>query len=849
MSVPAGPAPPPAAYPRELEAEVLLTDGRVAALRPIVPSDAPALLRLAGQLSDEAVYFRFFSPRRELSEAELAHLATVDYRDRLALVALVEGELVAVARYERLGESEDAEVAFTVRDDQQRRGLGTVLLEHLASAALARSVRTFVADTLAENSRMLGVFRSAGFVESARYDAGVIRVTLQLEPVPAYLEKVDERDRAAAVRSISSLLEPATVAIVGASTRPGTIGHELVRNVLSGGFTGSLYPVNPNAAEVLGVPAYPSVSALPGPVDLAVIAVPAGAVAGVVEECGRVGCRGLVVVSAGFAEMGPEGAAAERELVSVARRAGMRLVGPNCMGLINTAPHVRLNATFAPVAPVPGRIAFSSQSGGLGVAILDEATRRGLGISSFVSVGNKADVSGNDLIRYFDADPGTDLILLYLESFGNPRHFSRIARRVARHKPIVAVKSGRSRSGSRGASSHTAASSSPDPVVDALFRQAGVIRVETLEELFDVAELLSHQPLPAGGRVAVLGNAGGPGVLAADACEGLGLEVPLLSEATQQRLREVLSPEAGVRNPVDCVASATAQEYRRALEILLRDDGIDAVIVIFTPPLVTEGEDVAAAVAEVAAASAKPVVANFLAAGRAVEALRAGERRVPWFAYPESAARALSLVVPYARWRATPEPGRTELEGTDPVRARRLLGEALEEAAERPIDGEGQWLPSARVREVLAAYSIELEDGRAVCDREGPPPAETIVGLADDPSFGPLVTFSIAGIPSDVLDDRALSLVPVSFEEARSLVTSLRSSRLLEGYRGSPPADLDALADLVCRVGAMAEDLPELLELELCPVVSTGRGCHVLGARMRVVAVRPEPELRRRRLR
>jgi acetyl coenzyme A synthetase (ADP forming)-like protein len=899
---------PPPDYPAELESAVLLIDGRVAEVRPIVPSDGPALLDFGSRLSEQSVYFRFFTPKKTLSDAEVEHFVTVDYRDRLALVALVEGALVAVARFDRAPGSDEAEVAFVVRDDQQGRGLGTVLLEHLASAAMARGVSRFVADTLAENHRMLNVFRQAGFEEHAAFESGVVRVRMELTAAQSYLDKVEERDRLAAVRSIERLLRPSSIAVVGASHREHTIGYELLRNLLTGEFQGTIHPVNPGGGTIAGLRAYASVAELPEPVDLAVIAVPAAAVAGVVVECGEKGVGGLVVISAGFAEVGGDGADAERELVAVARRYGMRLVGPNCMGVVNTAPGVRMNATFSPVAPIPGHIAFSSQSGGLGIAILNEAKHRDLGVSSFVSVGNKADVSGNDLLRYWEQDVDTEVILLYLESFGNPRHFSTIARHIARSKPIVAVKSGRSGAGSRGASSHTAAMATPDAAVDALFRQAGVIRVDTLEELFDVADVVSHQPLPAGRGVAIVGNAGGPGVLAADACEGYGLKVPELSAANQARLRAVLSPGAGVSNPVDCIASATPDEYRAALEIVLGDPAIDSVIVIFTPPLVTVPDDVAAAVAAVAATATKPIVANFLATSGTLTALREGERRVPWFAYPESAARALARVAPYAAWRAEPEAVPPVFADVDMA-----AGAAVVEAALGRGDSSGDaWLTAGEVSALLGAYGIPfvhsvrasdtaaavaaaeeigypvalkldvpgivhktdvggvrlgLADAQAVAlaaeDLLGsfgveaavvlqpmvPAGVETIVGVVENPSFGPLVMFGLGGTATEVLGDRALSLVPLSRPEALKVIASLRSSKLLTGYRGAPAADVGSLADLLCRVGRMSEDLPQLVEMDLNPVVASPEGCLALDAKIRLA--RPavvEPALRRRHL-
>jgi acetyl coenzyme A synthetase (ADP forming)-like protein len=896
---------PPASYPAELEADVLLADGRAAKVRPILPSDAALLKGLHASLSPESVYLRFFSPRRTLPDAEFEHLANVDYLDRLALVALVDDELVAVARYDRLPGDAEAEVAFTVRDDQQGRGIGTILLEHLASAAVAAGIRRFVADTLSENHRMLDLFRKSGFVEHALFEAGVVRVTMELGPAARYLDEVEERERKADVASIERLLRPASIAVVGASRRRGTIGRELLANLIAGDFQGTLYPVNPAGGEIAGLMTYSSVSELPESIDLAVIAVPAAQVAGVIEACGKRAMGALVVISAGFAETGGAGAAAERGLVSIAHRHGMRLVGPNCMGIVNTAEGISMNATFSPVAPVRGHIGFASQSGGLGIAILNEATQRDLGVSSFVSVGNKADVSGNDLLCYWEQDSETDIILLYLESFGNPRRFSRIARRLARNKPIIAVKSGRSGAGSRGASSHTAAMATPDATVDALFRQAGVIRVDTLEELFDVADVLNHQPLPKGRGVAIVGNAGGPGVLAADACEGYGLAVPELAGHTQVQLRSILSPGAAVSNPVDCIASATAEQYRQTLEIVLADEAIDAVIVIFTPPLVTSADDVAEAVVSVAARATKPIVANFFAASGTLSALRPSIGRVPWFAYPESAARALARIAPYAAWRRQPEVAPPLYDEIEREQGRAVVDGVLATSGDA-------WLGAAAASELLQAYRIPhvrsiratssvdavqagaelgypvalkidvpgivhktdvggvhlaLASAEAVSTatnsllaRFGPAAAvtvqpmapagvETIVGLLQDPSFGPLVMFGLGGTATEILGDRTLSLAPLNRPDAIALIGSLRSSKLLMGYRGAPVADVEALADLLCRVSRLAEDLPEIVEMDLNPVLAGPDACQALDFKIRVRALQvAEPLLRRRHL-
>lgn len=896
----------PPRFPSELVCDVLLAGGQTASIRPILPTDGESLLALHRSLSPESQFHRFFGIHPDLSPAEVQRFVNVDYQSRLALVVIVAGELVAVARYDGVSKGDEAEVAFTVRDDLQGQGIATILLEHLAAAAFARGIRRFVAEVQSDNRKMLEVFRHAGFAEETTFEGSTIEVVMGLEPSTQYSSRVAERERLSTKRSLERLLRPRSIAVIGASARPHTIGNALVTNLLTGNFTGSVYPVNPGGASIAGLATFAAVGEIPGVVDLAVVAVPATQVLSVAEECGRKGVAGLVVITAGFGETGTSGAGTEMQLVRIARRHGMRVIGPNCMGVVNTDPAVAMNATFAPSPPVAGPIAFSSQSGGLGIAILGEATTRGLGISTFVSVGNKADVSGNDLLQYWEDDPQTRVILLYLESFGNPRKFARIARRVSRKKPIVAVKSGRSAAGTRGASSHTAALATPDAEVDALFRQAGVIRVDTLEELFDVADLLSHQPLPRGNRIGIVGNAGGPGVLAADACESHGLVVPELSAATQSGLRSFLSSQAAVSNPVDCIASATADDYRRAVEAVLADDGIDAVIVIFTPPLVTEAEDVAKAVSSVAASTDKPVVANFLATEEAMAALQAGGERVPWFAYPESAARALGKVVPYAAWRNEGEPPPLQLSDIDAETARRIVNESLAEEG-------GGWLGPVEMNRLLSCYGVNslptqrvatadeaaraaddlgypvaikldaagvvhksdvggvrlglmtsdevhdaasellgaFEHAAVVVQPMGPAGIELIAGLYEDPAFGPVTVFGLGGTTSEIIGDHGLALVPVSRTDAVKMIDSLRSAPLLHGYRGSPPVNIDSLGDLVCRLSQLAEDLPEVAELDLNPVVATADGYVALDARARVSAppTNLEGVLERRRLR
>lgn len=517
------------------------------------------------------------------------------------------------------------------------------------------------------------------------------------------------------MRDLQALLRPRSVAVIGASRRRDSIGEAILRNLIDQGFQGPVYPINPNAAYVHSIPAYPSVTSVPGEVDLAVIVIPAEQVLESARACGEKGVQALIVVSAGFKETGEEGQKRERALVDLARRYGMRLVGPNCLGVLNTDPSVSMNATFAPLQPPRGRVAFSSQSGALGLAILDYARRLNLGISQFVSVGNKAEVSGNDLIEYWERDAGTDLILLYLESFGNPRKFTQLARRVARTKPIIAVKSGRTPGGSRAASSHTGAlASGSDAAVNALFRQSGVIRTDTIEELFDTAMLLSSQPVPTGPAVAILTNAGGPGIMTADACESAGLKLAKLEQKTVKALKEFLPPAASVRNPVDMIASADAPSYQRALGLLVTDKNVDAVIVIFVPPLTTGAQEVAGAILAGAAGSKVPVLSCFMGSHGVPESLRSlQEGHIPSYAFPEAAARTLARAVSYGVWRKKPAGTVPAIPDVNSGRAREAVAKALEGAKA----GESRWMISDQVEELLRAYGIRTSGAKTATNR------------------------------------------------------------------------------------------------------------------------------------
>ncbi|MBW1686609.1 MAG: GNAT family N-acetyltransferase [Deltaproteobacteria bacterium] len=903
--------------PSRWECDAVLADGGTIHVRPTRPTDADDLVAFHGQLSDKTVYLRFFSAMPKLPPAVLHHFTQPDDDAHVSLIATLGDEIVALAGYDRVPDSDQAEVAFVVADAHQGRGIGTLMLEHLAVIARTHGIRSFAADTLSHNRRMLQVFRDAGFGVERVTEAGVVRISFPIQLTEGAWGAVERREHQAEAASVARLLAPRSIAVIGAGRRRGSIGHEVFRNLKEGGFAGSLYPIHRSAPEILGEPAYASVLDVPGDIDLGVLVVPLAEIPEVVRQCAEKRVHGLVVISAGFAEVGPEGAEAERELVALARGHGMRVIGPNCMGIVNTGAQVRMNATFAPFAPPAGRLGFLSQSGALGIAILERVKDLGLGISTFVSVGNKSDISGNDLLQYWQEDSETDVILLYLESFGNPRKFARIARRVSRATPIVAVKSGRSASGSRAAASHTAALASPDTAVDALFEQAGVIRVDTLGQLFATAQLLCHQPLPAGRRVAIVGNSGGPGILAADACERAGLVVPELAESTQQQLAELLPAGAAVRNPVDLLAAASPEHYERALRAVLADPGFDAVIVIYTPPLVTRPEKIAAAIARASEdAGPKPVAAIFLATQGVPEGLRAdadgsaaaaSRRSIPSFAFPESAARALSRAAAYAEWRARPEGRAPELEGIDAERAHRAVGRAVAGGS------GGAWLEAAAVSELLECYGIphaptrrvetagaassaavelgfpvalkaaspellhktdvggvrlglrtrpqvaeafsqmaaELGDamGGAVVQRMVDAGVETIVGVVHQENFGPLVMFGLGGIATDLLGDRAYRILPLTDLDVRDLVRSLKSAPLLFGYRGSPPANVKALEELLLRVGRMAAEIPEIVELDLNPVIVSQEGAVAVDAKLRVAPYAPRPELAHRRLR
>lgn len=693
--------------------------------------------------------------------------------------------------------------------------------------------------------------------------------------VPKGTDRVDQRE---APEPLDAIFRPRSIAVIGASRRAGSIGHEILHNLIEHDFQGVVFPVNPTARVIHSIKAYPSVLDIPDPVDLAVVVVPYRQVLGVVEECGRKGVRGLVVITAGFREVGGEGIAREEALVESVRAYDMQLVGPNCMGVINTEPTVSMNATFAPTFPPPGPIAIVSQSGALGVTILDHARELGLGVSMFVSVGNKSDVSGNKLIEYWSRDPGTKLIVMYNESFGDPRRFTRLARRITKEKPILAVKAGRTPTGARAASSHTGALAGTDVAVDALFEQCGVIRATTLEELFDFAMAFSNQPVPRGDRVAIITNAGGPGILTADACESLGLVIAPLAEETRSRLRAEVAEEASVQNPVDLIASADAAVYRIALDIVLHDPNVDAAIAIFVPPVQVDTGAVATGIAEIVGRHEDKTVLACLMGKKGVHGGMTELKRhnIPAFMFPESAARALAAMVRYRRWRERPLGDVVELEA-DSARARAAIDSARRDGREHLTLGE--------VEEVLGAYGIPLVESRFASSPEAAVVAaeslgwpvvlkvespsvvhksdvggvrlgledadevrgayteieaaigpgrmegvrvqrmieggrETVIGMTSDRTFGPLVMFGLGGIYVEVLGDVVFRIAPISTIDAREMVRSLRGDALLAGVRGEGPVAYEALEDAIQRVSQLVLDLPEIAEMDVNPFLA-----------------------------
>ena len=831
--------------------DVLLSDGSAVRMRQMQPEDAPAIVDFHSRMSERTRYLRYFSPYPRIPERDLERFVNVDHVDREAFVITRGDRIIAVGRYERLGpESPEAEVAFVVEDAHQGRGIGSVLLEHLAEAARGHGIATFVAEVLPHNAGMLRVFSDFGYRVQCRYEDGVVHLSFPIAPTEQSRAVQESREHRTEARSIARLLSPRGVAVYGASASGQGIGAALLGHLRDGGYAGAIVPVHRTADRVGGLPAYPSAADARAEVDLALIAVPPDGVADALRDAAAAGAGGLVVVSAGFAEAGPEGQAAQRALTESAHEAGLRVVGPVSMGVANTDPAVRLNATLAPRLPAAGRVGFFSQSGALGVALLAEAERRGLGLSSFVSAGNRADVSGNDLLQYWQDDPGTDVVLLYLETFGNPRKFARLARRMSRVKPVVAVASATRPPGLAG--------ELPGPdanAVTALFARSGVIRVDTVAEMFDVGLLLAHQPLPSGRRVAIAGNSSALSGLAMAAARGNGLIVA-------PGYPRDISPQAG------------AHEFGDLLAEVAVDENVDALIVVFAPPLPGQLADddavFAAALASVALAGEKPTVATFL--------LGQSPPRVPSYPSVEEAVRALGRVASYAEWLRRPPgvlpsfdvaekedllaaygievvPSIPASSESDVLKAAERAGypvaiKAAGQALRHRIDLGAVRLALADPDDVRAAYAELLTafGPDVLVQSMVPPGVACTVEVVEDPAFGPVVGFGLGGVASELLGDIAWRAAPLTDRAAAALVDEPRAAPLLHGYRGSAPVDRDALIDLLLRVGQLADDHPEVRSLSLNPVLARPDGYSVLHASIETGDAQPRRDSGPRRL-
>lgn len=884
----------PAAYPQAWEADVVLRDGGTCHLRPIRPDDAAGLVALHGRLSPQTVYFRFFAPYPQLSDRDVERFTTVDYRDRVALVATIGEAIIGVVRYDRVAPQE-AEVAFVIEDEHQGRGLGTIFLEHIAQAARERGVRRFVAEVLPENARMLEIFEHAGYVAESSRDEGFIALSFDITPTASSLAVTHAREQRAEATSIARLVSPRSVAIVGAGRDEASIGSALARHVVDGGFTGPVVAINPNAeGQVAGLPCFPSLREAPGPIDLAIVASPADTVVDVVHDAAAARVHSLVVVSAGFGESGADGWAAQQALLRSARELGLRVLGPNALGFINTAPEVRLNASLSPHFPQAGSIGFFAQSGAPGAALLEAASRRGLGISTFVSAGNRADISGNDVLQYWEDDEATELVMLYLESIGNPRKFSRIARRLGVRKPIIAVKAGRSTQGAP--LGHAVRTTELDPdAVEQTFIQSGVIRTQTIAEMYDVAQLLASQPLPSGNRVLAMSNSDAMTLMAADAVSGAGLQ--------------------WVDPPIVFGPGATVEEFERALAAAADDPAVESILAMYVPDLQHTGARAAAALERVAARATTPILAVMFAVEgthRLLATLTDGRPQlgtVPTYPAVEDAVRALAAVQRHAEWRlhATDNPvvplgidveaarrdvGRW-LAASDgdgdvtlaesqasgllahygitvwPRRTTRTADEAAQAAAElgypvvlKTVDDHlrlrsdlgGVYFDIVDEAELRYQFHARLADlgqhdyDRLVVQRQAEAGASTVIETVEDPLFGPVVTFGLSGVAYDVMGDRAYAVPPLSEHDVQQLLDRPAAAGLLRRGRSGHGVDRGLLGELVARAARLADDVPEVAHLVLRPVVASENGVAVLGATVTLRRPETRTDLPARRL-
>ncbi|MFC7493562.1 MULTISPECIES: GNAT family N-acetyltransferase [unclassified Nocardioides] len=863
-------------------ADVLLSDGSVASLRPAVEADRAALVALHERISIENVRLRFFSAMRDAGARYVQHV--LDTPETIALVVERRGELVALGTAEIVGPA-TAEVAFVVADESHALGIGSLLLEHLAAAGRDRGIRRFTAEVLADNGAMLRVLHDAGFASSSRIEGGCVQVEMDTAASAEAVRAADERESRSEARSLRPVLAPRSVAVVGVRRDGSGVGAAVLRALVAGGFTGDVHVVHRDGGSIEGIDAVPSLSAIGTGVDLVVVAVPADAVPAVLEDAVRAGCRGAVVLSSGFAELGAEGEALQRRMLDLARASSMRLVGPNCLGLMNTDPVVRLNATFSAAIPPPGGLALASQSGGVAIVLADLAREHGVGVGLLVSLGNKVDISGNDLLAAWRDDPGVRAAGLYLESFGNAAKFARIARGFSERKPLLAVVGGRSPGGRRGGASHTAAAATPAVATRALFAQAGVLACETAEQLVECALLLEQQPRPGGRRVAIISNAGGMGVLAADTAEAAGLLVSELSVRLQADLAGRAPGTPGTSNPVDAGAGAAPEAVAALADELLASDEVDALLVVLVATAVTDATGTVRLLADVRRGRADKPVLLVPLGGLDVPALEG----ITTYRTAAAALGALARVAVYEEWRS--EPHTPDLPD-DPDRGHRVRAALDRLIGDRP---DGGWLDADERGPVLGEYALvpegvvvtgaaeaeaaaarigypvavktahhsavhrteqglvrtglttpeEVRDAVLMFDRAlgGPSPVlvqpmvagvEMAIGIVQDPRFGPLVMIGAGGVATEVLDDRTFLVPPVTARDASRAVRSLRVWPVLDGYRGSARADVDGLVDLLVRVARMAEEAPAVAELDLNPVVVDATACHLVDVKARL---------------
>lgn len=882
------------------DVDTLASDGRIVHIRDVRPGDRAELVALNSRSSDRSIYFRYFSLNREAAERYVTRLSESANGQRRALGAFEHGRLLGLGVIERIGPV-TAEFAVLVADECHNCGIGTLLLEHLIAEARGLGIERFVADVLATNAQMIQVMRDLGFEPVTHFEHGEMHLEFALELNNRVVSAIGERERRANLISLRPLLEPRSIAVIGAGQHPGSAGHEVLRNVLAAGFTGEVHVVNPNRDSVLGRGCLRSPADLPDDVDLAVIALPAEQVPDALAACGKRGVRAAVLFGSGFSEAGPDGAQLQDAALETAREYGVRLLGPNCIGVANTDPAVRLDATFATLPHLPGSFAVLAQSGAFGVALIEAAAAAGQGVSQLVSVGNKADVGGNDLLLAWES-PRTRVIGMYLESVGDPRRFARIARRVAVLKPLLAIKSGRTDVARRAGRSHTAAAASSDVAIEALFHSSGVLRVQTMQEMLDAARVLSGQPLPAGPRVAIVGNSGGPEILAADSATEAGLTVVEFDDATCAALAALAAPQ---RNPLDLGAAATAETVGPVVRALLASPSIDAVLTVFTRIAIADAEQIAAVVADSAHASGKPVVA--VTVGDPPSTLSTAddpEWALPVFTFPEPAAAALGIAYRYAQIHNAPNALPRRPPGVDAVEASAIARAAL-------ADGR-DWLNADESYRLMRAYALPVPEQAVVDDVDAaiaaadllgypvvaklatpglhksdvggvrvgithdeelraaitalneagggpgqqillqpmvPSGTELIVGAVHDAQCGALVMIGAGGVLTDVLGDRSFGLAPLTQDDAEQVLDRLRSARLLDGFRGAPVVSRAAVADVLMRVAALADDVPEIAELDLNPLICRMDGLSAVDARIRVAVPPQHPDPLVRQLR